>query len=78
MLHLLNITDDSIVKQVFEMRQSVEDPESGIIAVGQHVAITNAVFNGNLTDGAVEWRINGRVGIVNAKPDDASNGVGQP
>ena len=60
------------------MRQAVEDPERGVVAVGQHVAVAHAVFNRHLVDGAVERRIHRRVGVVHTEPDDAADGVGQP
>ena len=78
MLHLLDVVDDPVVVEVFEVRQSVEDPESGIVAVGQHVTVTHTKFDGYLGDGAVEGRIDGGVGVVHAEPDDATDGVGEP
>ena len=77
-LHGLDVVDDAVVEQVLEMRQAVEDPESGIVAIGQHVAIARAVFNRHLGDGTVERRVDGGVGVVDAEPDDAADGVGQP
>ena len=54
MLDGLDVVDDTAVEEVFEMRQSVEDPESGIVAIGEHVAVTVAVFDGHFADGAIE------------------------
>ena len=72
----LDVVDNAIVEEVFEMGQPVEDPESGVVAVGKHVAIAMTVFDGHLADGAVERRVNRGIGVVDAKPDDAANGVG--
>ena len=60
------------------MGQSVEYPESGVVAIGQDVAIAHAVLDRHLADGAVEWGVDRGVGVVDTKPDDATDGVGEP
>ena len=78
MLNGLDVINDTVVEEVFEMRQTVEDPECSVVAVGEHVTVTVTVFDGHLTDGAIERRVNRGIGVVDAKPDDAADGVGQP
>ena len=77
-LHGLDVANDAVVEQVLEVCQTVEDPEGSVVAIGQHVAVAHAVFYRHLADGAVERRVDCRVGVVDAEPDDASDGVGQP
>ena len=58
MLDSFDVVDDAVVEEVLEMRQPVEDPESSIVAIGEHVAVAVAVFDRHFADGAIERCVN--------------------
>lgn len=57
-LHFNDIIDYTVVEEVFEMSETVEDPKSGIVGVSKHVAIALSELYRNFVYGAIKWCVN--------------------
>ena len=77
-LNALHVHYHRIVAQVAEIADAIEEPEGRRFAVFGHRTVAFLEADGHLCDSAEHRAIDGRVGVVDAKPDDAAQLVGQP